>query len=127
MEQSRRTQHQNVDNYYQGPDKRVLAVCSAGLLRSPTIANVLHTEYGYNVRACGTDMDYALVPVSTALLAWADLVVFANRENYNEVKAYLKPDCEYVVLDLPDDYGYNDPVLVNLVKRKLKELLVNVA
>ena len=44
----------NSRNIYQGKDKRVLCVCSAGLLRSPTAANVLHKEFGYNTRACGS-------------------------------------------------------------------------
>lgn len=122
MQHSKPTQLRNADNCYQGNTKRVLTVCSAGLLRSPTIANVLVKDYGYNVRACGTDPDYALVPISTVLLEWADLVVFANKENYNAVKSHLPPELKYVVLDLPDSYGYNDPVLVKTVKKKLKDL-----
>lgn len=120
MIQSRRNQLANTANRFQGPTKRVLAVCSAGLLRSPTIASVLHTDYGYNVRACGVSEEYALVPISTALLMWADLVVFADTEHYLEAKEYMHPKQPYVVLDLPDEFGYSDPKLVEEVKLKLK-------
>jgi predicted protein tyrosine phosphatase len=58
--------HQNFDKY-----KRVLCVCSAGLLRSPTMARVLQEEYGYNTRAAGVDFDFALVPMDWALVEWA--------------------------------------------------------
>ena len=76
---SKYNQLQNSRNYFQGGDHRVLTVCSAGLLRSPTMANVLHREFGYNTRSCGTYEDFALNPISTALLYWAKEVVFADQ------------------------------------------------
>lgn len=39
--QSKRNQIANADNRFQGTDKRVLCLCSAGLLRSATIADIL--------------------------------------------------------------------------------------
>jgi hypothetical protein len=49
----------NASNKYQGKYKRVLAVCSGGLLRSPTIAHTLAAEpYNYNTRSVGIDPDY---------------------------------------------------------------------
>lgn len=120
MIQSKRNQLANTQNRFQGKTKKVLTVCSAGLLRSPTIASVLHTEYGYNVRACGVSEEYALIQISTALLAWADLVVFADSEHYHTVKEYLHTNQPFVVLDLPDEFGYNDTKLVEEIKLKLK-------
>ena len=57
------------NNPYQGKDKRVLFVCSAGLLRSATAARIYASKY--NTRAAGS-ANYALVPVSDELIAWAD-------------------------------------------------------
>lgn len=122
MQKSLRSQFMNADNVYQGTTKRVLCACSAGLLRSPTIANVLQSDYEYNVRACGTDPSYALIPISEVLVEWAHIVVFANKENYNDVKADYPESLPYVILDLPDSYGYNDPTLVEIVRRKLRTL-----
>ena len=65
----------NVKNEHQGDRKKVLCVCSAGLLRSPTVAHLLNQKYGYNTRACGTDISYALIPISEALIYWADEIV----------------------------------------------------
>ena len=115
MLQSKRNQLGNANNPYQNTHRRVLAVCSAGLLRSPTIARVLQESFGYNTRACGTDEEFALVPISTALVAWADLVVFAEQEHYEDVKEYLG-NKKTVVLNLPDEYNYYDDELVHAVK-----------
>jgi predicted protein tyrosine phosphatase len=76
----------NVTNPYQGKDKRVLCLCSAGILRSPSCAVVLNSKYGYNTRAAGVT-DYALIPVSTALLEWADEIAgknLADEQSFSE-------------------------------------------
>lgn len=113
---AKRNQLANVTNRYQTDAKRVLCVCSAGLLRSPTLANVLHQELGYNTRAAGSSEEYALIPISVALIYWADEIVFVNSENFNEC---LHHNEEYdsiirrkaIVLSVEDDFEWNDPVL----------------
>jgi predicted protein tyrosine phosphatase len=66
----------NCGNRFQGGRNRVLCVCSAGMLRSPTIAWVLSNEpYGFNTRAAGISDEYALIPVDEVLLSWADEIV----------------------------------------------------
>ena len=54
-----RNQLYNVNNASQGNTNKVLTVCSAGLLRSATLQNMLIREYGYNARNCGTVESYA--------------------------------------------------------------------
>ena len=113
-----RNQMHNICNPFQGKEKKVLTVCSAGLLRSATLQNMLIKEYGYNVRNCGTE-DYALIPISEALVKWADEIVFVNLENFNRVRFDLE---EYgliektIVLDIPDIYEFNNPKLVEICK-----------
>lgn len=113
MIKATRNQLGNVANKYQTQALKVLCVCSAGLLRSPTLANVLHSEYGFNTRACGVSKEYALIPISEALIAWADEIVFVSQENYDE----LDPDEEFlcvnksIVLSTPDEYDWNDQQL----------------
>ena len=116
----------NIYNEFQGDTKRVLTVCSAGLLRSATLQNFLIREYGYNVRNCGTDASYALIPISQALVLWADEIVFVNKENYKMVEKELEEfgvldRC--IVLDIPDMYGFNDPTLVKICKEQYDEAL----
>ncbi len=66
----------NAGNLHQGQYKKVLCVCSAGLLRSPTTAVVLSKEpYNFNTRAAGCVPDYALIKVDAVLIHWADEIV----------------------------------------------------
>lgn len=115
----------NTRNPYQGRWKRVLTVCSAGLLRSPTIAWVLSNEpYNCNVRAAGAVNEYALVPVDEALIAWADEIVCAGSEHGRAICAAFKvPDDKKVhYLEIPDEYGFRDPALVAIVESELKRI-----
>ena len=70
-------------NPYQGAYKRVLCVCSAGILRSATAALVLSKEpFNYNTRSAGVE-HYALIPITEVLLAWADEVICMTKEHYS--------------------------------------------
>ena len=121
MIKATRNQLANVHNRYQGKDQKVLCVCSAGLLRSPTTASVLHKEFGFNTRSCGHSQEYALIPISEALIEWAEQVVFVNQENFDELSNEAKECLSYktvVILDVPDEYSYNDPKLREIIKEQ---------
>src|SRR5882762_5622988 len=114
-------------NPYQGDTKKVLCVCSAGLLRSPTTAVILSQEpYNFNTRAAGITTEYALIPVDDALLYWADEIVCMSQEHRQQVEVLLKKLFdgavdEYppiIVLDIPDSFRYRDPELVKLIKKR---------
>lgn len=109
----------NSRNPYQGNYKRVLCVCSAGLLRSPTIALVLsQPPYEYNTRACGIH-DYALVPIDDVLVSWADEIVFADIPLFEELSKKMDiSGIDVVVLSIPDRYPYRDKELINLIKKQ---------
>jgi len=111
----------NAKNQYQGDWPRVLCVCSAGLLRSPTLAWVLSNKpYNCNTRAAGSHREYALVPVDQVLLNWAQRVVFVNRENHERVKeiGLTLPD-EVYVLDVADRFAFRDDGLVQDIHGQL--------
>lgn len=116
-----RNQIFNIRNIAQGDTKKVLTVCSAGLLRSATMQNFLIKEYGYNVRNCGTVEEYALIPISEALVLWADEIVFVNENNFYMVKHELErlnvlKKC--IVLDIPDQYNFNEPELIKICREQ---------
>ena len=128
MIKGHKNQLYNIHNESQGNTKKVLCVCSAGLLRSATLQNMLIKEYGYNCRNCGTEESYALIPISEALLLWADEIVFVNKANYNSVRwdlAEIKDIEEKIfILDIPDIYNFNDPKLVEICKQQYKEIVL---
>ena len=112
----------NAQNRYQGDWPRVLCVCSAGLLRSPTLAWVLSNEpYNCNTRAAGSHKEYALVPLDQVLCNWARIVVFVNSENHGRAMAIgLNMPSEVYVLDVPDRFAFRDPQLVEAIRAGLK-------
>lgn len=111
-------------NHFQGDARKVLTVCSACCLRSPTAANVLHTEYGYNTRSAGIEEEYAIVPVTARLLMWADEIVCMESWQAQVIHEMLaKMDIQrYVVcLNIEDGFSYMQPELIELIKERYKE------
>ena len=117
---------QNSDNSNQGKALRVLCVCSAGLLRSPTAAFILsNAPYNFNTRSAGIESSYALIVVDEPLLVWADLIICMDKHQakrlkdmYNNIQygAYKSP--EIIVLDTPDIYGFKHPKLMEIMSNK---------
>ena len=111
----------NCHNPYQGNFKRVLCVCSAGLLRSPTAAVVLsQAPYNFNTRAAGLEQSYALVPVDDVLLIWAEEVVCMTASQGDQIRdrlTLLKCATPVKVLNIQDDYEYRDPALIELIRK----------
>lgn len=118
----------NTQNGYQGPRKRVLVVCSAGLLRSPTAAWILSNEpFGYNTRAVGASQEYALIPMDEAHVLWADEILCMSAEQSLLAKQLLNnvnPDSITPIhtLDVPDNYGFRDPELVNIMTKMFMKM-----
>lgn len=124
MIKSKHNQIANSSNRFQGTQKRILCLCSAGLLRSATIADILVKSGKYNVRNAGCSDEYALIPLSTALLHWADeIVVVQEWEEYvrHALISEGLDDTVVLSLDIPDVYARNDPELVDIITQDLKE------
>lgn len=106
------------DNPYQGKDKKVLFVCTMGILRSATGARMY--AHKYNTRAVGSNHD-ALIRISFDLILWADQIVFVNKANYMQTQAWLKDvdrdgladhlDEKVVILNIPDCHEHMAPEL----------------
>jgi predicted protein tyrosine phosphatase len=108
-------------NRFQGDYKRVLTVCSANMLRSPTIAHILSADpYNFNTRSAGTE-PYALIPVTEDLLLWADEIVCADTEHAMYIRQRmieLNLDTPIVDLQIPDNYEYRNPELIEMIKER---------
>lgn len=115
----------NMKNPHQGSNKKVLCVCSAGLLRSPTLAWILSNEpFNFNTRAVGTSSEYALIVLDEVQLQWADAVVFVDEDNFVTAKfdhKELIENMEHHVLKIPDMYKFRHPKLVEAATEQLKE------
>lgn len=113
----------NCKNHYQGSSKRVLCVCSAGLLRSPTIAAILHTAFDYNTRSAGSDDEFALIKVDDVLIHWAEEIVFAEEHHKHTIAdKFDLSGKKLIVLDIPDRYSYMDNELIKLIIYKYQHI-----
>lgn len=110
----------NSKNPYQGDAKKVLCVCSAGLLRSPTAAIVLNKAFGFNTRSCGYDVDHALIPFDAVLVYWADEIVVMENKMAIAIKDKY-PDKKVICLNIRDDFSYMDKSLQKQIKENYKK------
>lgn len=105
----------NIKNPNQGEAKKVLCVCSAGLLRSPTAAELLsRSPYNFNTRSAGVTTGYALVPVDQYLIEWADEIVCMEKE-HAKILEPLATGKKIITLDIPDNYAFRDPELQKMI------------
>lgn len=122
-------------NAYQGKHKKVLTVCSAGCLRSPTAAHILSSApWNFNTRCAGTSEEYAIVPVTEALVMWADVIIVMDDWQFNTIMSIqnkLAAEADHMFeydykpihnLEIEDEFSYRDPKLVEIMTEKFKEI-----
>ena len=115
----------NCYNENQGDWKRVLCVCSAGLLRSPTAALVLSREpFNFNTRAAGLIREFSLIMVDRVLVAWADEIVCMTEGQKIDLQRFMKRhksrEKPIVCLGIEDDFAYRDSQLADMVKERYR-------
>jgi predicted protein tyrosine phosphatase len=108
----------NCRNPNQRDIKRVLCLCSAGLLRSPTTAVVLQREFGYNTRSAGTNEEYALILADEVLYTWADEIVAVEKRIADRVPDQFKD--KLITLNVPDVYRYMEEELQEIILEQYK-------
>ncbi|UBF30295.1 low molecular weight protein tyrosine phosphatase family protein (plasmid) [Kovacikia minuta CCNUW1] len=105
--------------------KKLLFVCGKNRLRSPT-AEAIFSEYeGLEVESAGVDRE-AEVPLSNESIQWADIIFVMEPSHRSKLTNKFQPllkNKRVICLDIPDHYGYMEPVLVELLKQKVLPLL----
>ena len=100
--------------------KRILFLCSQNKLRSPTAADLFADTEGVETDSAGLNND-ALVPLCAEQIAWADLILVMETAHKTRLNRKFKRELagkRVAVLDIPDDYGYMDEELVELLKAR---------
>jgi predicted protein tyrosine phosphatase len=103
----------------------LLFVCSRNRRRSPTAEAVFSDLEGHSVLSAGTSPD-AETPVSADLIEWADIVLVmeaVHRRRLNQRFASLLRDKRIVVLAIPDEYGYLDQELIDILRERVSQRL----
>src|ERR1044071_9137022 len=101
--------------------KRVLFICSQNRLRSPTAEQVFSNRAGFEVASAGLSPE-AETPVSSDLLAWADVIFVMERTHRNKLvkkfRAHLNTK-RIICLDIPDEFEFMDARLVRILEAKV--------
>jgi len=105
--------------------RRVLFLCSRNRLRSPTAAEVFSERDGIEVDSAGLSKD-ADCRLSEEQVEWADHVIVMesiHRKRLNELFGPILKGKRVSVLDIPDDYEYMQPELVELLEKRCCHIL----
>lgn len=104
---------------------RVLFICSMNRLRSPTAEQVFAGHPGVECDSAGLNND-ADNPVTGELIEWAELIFVMEKAHRTKLAKRFRKDIggrRVVCLDIPDDYEFMAPELVDILKRKVTPLL----
>ena len=107
---------------------KVLFVCTANKLRSPTAEDVFRDFPGIEAVSAGTD-SAAPNPLTQELVASADLIFAMENHHRERIRKKYKPrpaDNRIIALYIPDEYERGDPELVALLKDKVEPRLTSI-
>jgi predicted protein tyrosine phosphatase len=100
---------------------RVLFICGANKLRSPTAEHVFSDREGIEVSSAGLRND-ATNPLTPELLQWAEIIFVMEpshrRKLSDRFQRYLGGK-RVICLDIPDEYDYMEPSLIELLEKKV--------
>jgi predicted protein tyrosine phosphatase len=103
----------------------LLFVCSRNQWRSPTAEAIWRRREGFNARSAGTSPN-ARKTIGPADIRWADFIFVMERKHLNRLQADYARLLEHkriYSLDIPDDYPFMDPALVDLLEDTVKPYL----
>ena len=100
---------------------KILFVCSQNKWRSLTAEKICEKVSGYSVRSAGTQKG-ARIRVTEGLVGWADLIFVMEKKHADLLCSKFRKSLEgkkLICLQIPDNYKYMEPELVELLQAKL--------
>ena len=104
---------------------KLLFLCSRNEIRSLTAERLFDGSPNYQARSAGTQPQ-ARVKVTEGLLGWADLVFVMEKSHLRRLEERFPEaiaDKPVICLNIPDDYAFMEPGLVEELEGKLPEHL----
>lgn len=103
----------------------VLFVCSRNQWRSPTAEHVWKNHPGLLARSAGLSKA-ARRRLTVADLRWADLILVMEEKHKSRIRAEYRDEIRHKrmhVLDIPDDYTFMQPELIEVLQLKVEPLI----
>ena len=95
----------------------LLFICSRNQWRSPTAEQIWRRHAGVQVRSAGTS-NKAKRTVTCGDIQWADLIFVMESKHKKQIQQAYREVVQsktIYVLDIPDEYKYMDPELVDIL------------
>jgi predicted protein tyrosine phosphatase len=103
----------------------ILFVCSRNQWRSPT-GEAIYKNYGYiSARSAGTEPS-ARIKLTAKTILWADLIFVMEKKHKQRMLEKFPQETsekQIVVLDIPDEYQYMDPKLIEDITIKVSQYI----
>jgi predicted protein tyrosine phosphatase len=103
----------------------ILFICSKNQWRSPTAEKIFHQFNGYQVRSAGTE-DGARIKVTHGHIGWAELIFVMEKKHVRRLRdkfGNLLQHKKVHNLDIPDDYGYMDEELIDILIARVADYI----
>ncbi|MEG4285403.1 methyltransferase domain-containing protein [Microcoleus sp. A006_D1] len=104
---------------------KILFVCSQNKWRSLTAEKICEKISGYSARSAGTEKG-ARIRVTEGLLGWADVIFVMEKKHESRLHSKFPETLtgkKVICLQIPDNYKYMEPELVELLQAKLSPYL----
>ncbi len=101
--------------------KRILFLCSRNKLRSPTAEHIFAARSDFEVASAGLNAD-AEIPCTAELVEWADIIFVMEKAHRTRLSQRFKrhlQNARVICLDIPDNYAFMQPELVQLLQTKV--------
>ncbi len=100
---------------------KILFVCSRNQWRSPTAEAIYKTRQDLMIRSAGTEPS-ARIKLTLKTILWADIIFVMEKKHKERVIQKFEDeigDRPIIILDIPDDYKFMDPELIEDIKTKV--------
>ncbi len=104
---------------------KLLFVCSRNRWRSATAEALLKNHRRYAARSAGT-ANSARVKVTPGLIGWAEVIFCMEEKHLERLRERFGEKLAgktLITLRIPDDYGFMDPELIDLLRTELAPYL----
>ncbi|MEP3845664.1 MAG: hypothetical protein ABJM43_10035 [Paracoccaceae bacterium] len=111
------------------PRMNILFICSMNKWRSPTGEAIFRRYDGVATRSAGTSRK-ARHQVNLSDIRWADLICVMEEKHNARLRSDFRGDVKRKaihVLDIPDDYQFMDPELVDLIRDAVEPMIEEAA
>lgn len=97
---------------------KLLFVCSRNRWRSPTAEKLFNGVNGHQARSAGTESG-ARIKVTAGHIGWADIVFAMEKKHLQRLQEKFTEELagkRVICLNIPDDYQFMQPELVDLLQ-----------